>query len=75
MNQVQCWVPAMFCGFLCLLVALGTAVFATSPAAWAPAFLCALPMCFLYVGSALSSMQREIRELRAQLSAQEGAKP
>ena len=74
MNRIQCWVPTLFCGFLSL-VALGVALFAPSPAAWAPAFLCFLPMCFVFVGSALSNMQREIRELRAQLSAQEGVKP
>jgi len=34
-----------------------------------------LPMCFFFVGSALSNVQREIRELRAQLSAQAGATP
>ena len=74
MNRIQCWVPAMFCGIFSL-VALGAAVYAPSPAAWAPVFLCFLPMCFFFVGSAIRNMQREIRELRAQLSAQAGAKP
>ena len=74
MNRVQCWVPAMFCGFLSL-VALGMALYAPSPPAWAPLFFCFLPMCFVFVGSALANMQREIRELRAQLSAQAGANP
>ena len=35
----------MFCGIFSL-VALGAAVYAPSPAAWAPVFLCFLPMCF-----------------------------
>jgi ABC-type tungstate transport system substrate-binding protein len=50
-------------------------LFAPSSAALAPVFLCFLPMCFFFVGSAIRNMQREIRELRAQLSAQAGAKP
>jgi len=63
----------MFCGILSL-VALGAVLFAPSTAALAPVFLCFLPMCFFFVGSEVRNMQREIRELRAQLSAQAGAK-
>jgi TRAP-type C4-dicarboxylate transport system permease small subunit len=74
MNRIQCWVPALFCGFLSLIT-LGSVLFAPSSAALAPVFLCFLPMCFFFVGSAIRNMQREIRELRAQLSAQAGAKP
>jgi len=64
----------MFCGILSL-VALGAVLFAPSTAALAPVFLCFLPMCFFFVGSEVRNMQREIRELRAQLSAQAGANP
>ena len=74
MNRIQCWVPALFCGFL-PLITLGAVLFAPSSAALAPVFLCFLPMCFFFVGSAIRNMQREIRELRAQLSARAGAKP
>lgn len=64
----------MFCGILSLF-ALRMALYAPSPPACAPLFFCFLPMCFVFVGSAPANMQREIRELRAQLSAQAGANP
>jgi hypothetical protein len=32
-------------------------------------------MCFVFVGVCMANMQREIRELRARLSEQQGVKP
>jgi hypothetical protein len=60
------WVPAAICAFLSLL-ALSMQIGSDSWA-WKPAFYCFLPMCFFFVGAALSTMQREIRELRRRLA-------
>jgi hypothetical protein len=35
---------------------------------WAIPFLCFLPMCFFFVAAVTSNMQREIRELRKQVT-------
>jgi hypothetical protein len=59
-------VPAAFCAFLSLL-ALSMQIGSDSWA-WKPAFYGFLPMCFFFVGAALSTMQREIRELRRRLA-------
>jgi hypothetical protein len=59
------WIPAAFCAFISLI-----ALFASSgPDAgwWRPTFFAFLPMCFFFVGTATSQMQREIRELRKQV--------
>ncbi len=60
------WTPAAFCAFISL-----TALFASTASDagwWRPAFFAFLPMCFFFVGAATSGMQREIRELRKQLT-------
>ena len=66
MKTIAHWIPAALCAFLSLL-ALSMQIGSDS-GAWKPAFYCFLPMCFFFVGSATSQMQREIRELRKQLS-------
>ena len=58
------WTPAAFCAFISF-----TALFASSGSDWwRPAFFAFLPMCFFFVGAATSQMQREIRQLRKQLT-------
>ena len=56
------WTPAAFCAFLSLL-----ALSALNAEWWRPAFFAFLPMCFFFVGTATSRMQREIRDLRKQM--------
>jgi hypothetical protein len=66
MKSISHWIPAAFCAFLSLL-ALSMQIGSDS-GAWKPAFFCFLPMCFFFVGGTTSQMQREIRELRRQLT-------
>lgn len=65
-QTVSHWIPAVFCAFLSV-IALSMQIGSDSWA-WKPAFFCFLPMCFFFVGAATSQMQREIRELRKQLT-------
>lgn len=66
------WLPTVFCAVLSLIsLASLLAMSALGPAqagSWAIVFLCFLPMCFLFVGSGLWQMQRELGELRAQVA-------
>ena len=66
MKSISHWIPAAYCAFLSLL-ALSMQIGSDS-GAWKPAFFCFLPMCFFFVGGTTSQMQREIRELRRQLT-------
>jgi hypothetical protein len=66
MKTITHWIPAAFCAFLSLL-ALSMQTGSDS-GAWKPAFYSFLPMCFFFVGAVTSQMQREIRELRKQLT-------
>lgn len=74
MNRVSPWIPAMFCGVLSL-IAVAKSFVAPAPDATLPVLIGFLPMCFVFVGVCMANMQREIRELRARLSEQQGVKP
>lgn len=66
MKPISHWMPAAFCAFLSLMaLALQTV---SDSRAWQPAFFSFLPMCFFFVGATTSHMQREIQELRKQLT-------
>ncbi|MBL8692816.1 MAG: hypothetical protein JNJ88_01830 [Planctomycetes bacterium] len=65
MKTIRLWIPAAFCAFLSWS-ALGVQLISET-AAWKPMFFCFLPMCFFFVGSAMSEMSREIRDLRDQV--------
>jgi hypothetical protein len=66
MKIISHWIPFAFCTFLSL-GALSMQIGSDS-GAWKPAFYSFLPMCFFFVGAATSRMQREISELRKQLT-------
>ena len=61
------WTPAAFCAFICLN-ALFIAPSTGNVEWWKPVFFSFLPMCFFFVGSATSQMQKEIQELREQVA-------
>jgi hypothetical protein len=61
------WTPAAFCAFICLN-ALFFAPSSPGVEWWKPIFFSFLPLCFFFVGSATSQMQKEIRELRKQVT-------
>jgi hypothetical protein len=61
------WTPAAFCAFICLN-ALFIAPSSGNVEWWKPVFFSFLPMCFFFVGSATSQMQKEIQELRKQVA-------
>jgi hypothetical protein len=67
LQQIGHWTPAAFCAFLCLN-ALFTAPGSGNGEWWKPVFFSFLPMCFFFVGSATSRMQREIQELQKQVA-------
>ena len=60
------WIPAVFCAFLSLIALFGSSV--SDSRFWEPAFFAFLPMCFFFVGAATSQLQRDILELRKQVS-------
>ena len=66
-QKISHWIPAAFCAFICL----NALFFApTSPGVewWKPVFFSFLPMCFYFVVAEISQMQKEIRELRKQVT-------
>jgi hypothetical protein len=70
-QSIAPWSPAVFCAALSLITVYGIV---TSVGAggndwgWAVPFVCFLPMCFVFVGMAMSGMRREISELRKQVA-------
>jgi len=66
------WVPMAFCAALVLITLVAmvamTAYGVNSGGGWAIAFLCNLPLCFMFVGFVTSHLQRDIRELREQIA-------
>jgi hypothetical protein len=70
MKKIAHWMPAIFCGFLCL-VALNASVGAKDSEWWRTAFFAFLPMCFFFVGNVTFQMHRELRELRQRLKESE----
>lgn len=66
LQTVGHWTPAAFCAFISFnaLSASGS----SDAGWWKPAFFSFLPMCFFFVGSATWQMQKEIRELRKQVT-------
>ena len=67
MQTIGHWIPAAFCAFICLN-ALFFAPSSHGVEWWKPVFFSFLPMCFIFVSMATSQMQREIRELRKQVT-------
>jgi hypothetical protein len=59
------WLPMGFCAALSLIC---VTAFIGFPTAWVIPFLCFLPMCFYFVATVTSNLQREIRELREQVA-------
>jgi hypothetical protein len=55
-DSLQPWLPAVFCAFLCFSVR------ETMVAFWS-----FLPMCFVFATLPMTSMRREIAELRSRL--------
>ena len=67
------WVPMGFCAALVLITVVTMIwMMATggpnSGGGWALAFLCNLPLCFMFVGFMTAHLQREVRELRQQIA-------
>jgi hypothetical protein len=72
-SAISPWVPMWFCAALCLITLVAQFAIMVinrkdSIGAWPIVFLCNLPMCFFFVGSAVVGLQREITDLRSQLS-------
>lgn len=65
-QKIGFWIPAAFCGFVSLIALFGSATL--DGRWWQPTFFAFLPMCFFFVGSSMTQMQRELRELRQRLS-------
>ena len=74
-EKLQPWMPAIFCACLSLMtfisfVLMSMTVIAVpgfpTMAVLAP-FLSFLPVCFFHVGTSLSQLRQENRDLRAQL--------
>lgn len=65
------WIAAGFCATLCIITISANLTLSvvnhTDVGGWAIVFLCFLPMCFFFVGSVVSDMQAQIRDLRKQI--------
>ncbi|MGA3008399.1 MAG: hypothetical protein ABSE59_10975 [Opitutaceae bacterium] len=61
------WIPVAFCAALSLISASAFSQ-STSGTAGVISFVCFLPMCFVFVAMTTARLQREIRDLREQLS-------
>lgn len=72
-NTVRPFVPAIFCAALSLITLVANLTTSVMSGTAPPfgsgdlAFYCFLPMCFYFVGTVFSQLQRENRELRARL--------
>lgn len=66
------WVAAGFCTGLSIITICQnlwlTVANRSDTGGWAIVFLCFLPMCFIFVGGAMSEMRREISELRIEVA-------
>ena len=74
-EKIQPWIPAIFCAFLSVITYVSFVVQSVTlkgdpripiMAVLAP-FLCFLPMCFFHVGTFMSQLREENRELRKQI--------
>ena len=61
------WIPTAFCVFLCVFAVVAWAR-SNAPSIWEPIFFSFLPICFVFVAINNSQMQREIDQLRQQVS-------
>lgn len=65
------WLPVIFCIFLSSITVAGNLFLAfrsgTPQTGIELVFHCFLPLCFLFVGAAVSKLQKENRELRKQI--------
>jgi hypothetical protein len=71
--RISFWIPAAFCGFISLMALFG--LVSLDRHWWQPTFFAFLPLCFFFVGSAMTQMHRELRELRQRLWELEQKKP
>lgn len=62
------WIPMAFCAFLSLMALTLQIALGPDSSAWQPAFFCNLPLCFFFVGALTTQLQREIRDLQAQVA-------
>jgi hypothetical protein len=65
-QKIGHWLPIAFCIGLSFICVAG--FMSRSPSSWIIPFLCFLPMCFFFVAAVTSNLQREIRELRKQVT-------
>ncbi len=59
------WIPM---GFSAALSLICVSTFISFPTAWVIPFLCFQPICFMFVATVTSNLQREVRELREQVA-------
>ncbi|HEX3726580.1 MAG TPA: hypothetical protein VHV08_10075 [Pirellulales bacterium] len=73
------WLPMGFCAVLSLLTISSNLYLTLANRAdvggWAIVFLCFLPLCFFFVGIAVSRTQTQICELRKQIAQWEARRP
>ena len=69
---IQPWVAMGFCAVLSIITITSNIwlsfVNHSSVGSWSVVFLAFLPMCFFYVGAAISHVQGEVSELRQEIA-------
>ena len=70
------WLPMIFSAVLSLITLIALVASASIPGSgsggWEIPFVCFLPMCFFFVGAALTHTRKEILDLRAQVAELQG---
>ena len=66
MKSYSNWVPTAFCAALVLTGMVTHFVY--YPAEWPISFFAFLPLCFFFVGANTTALNREVRDLREQVS-------
>jgi hypothetical protein len=61
------WIAPAFCAFLAAMPLIASSS-GTDTGWWRPAFYAFLPMCFFFAGMATHGLQRDIRDLRAEVA-------
>ena len=64
-KTLEVWLPTLFCAFLSLTALI--LLIKEQPTFWAISFLAFLPICFLFIGSSMRQMYKEILTLRQQI--------
>jgi len=68
-EKIGPWLPAIFCAALALIVTVGNVWASATDCGMNIVFIMNMPTCFFFVGSYLTKLKNDNRELRDRLDA------